>query len=211
MYCPKCGAKNPDDSNFCQMCAFKLSPNKNHMLPKMINGKPVIDGKKIVGSPVSNSNEVKFVLKGYNGQLYVYSDKIEIKRKGFFAFVNQGLKGTKTIPIKEIKSIQVKPAGLMQGYIQFGILGGLESTKAIQAAKTDENSVTFANRKDNQTAINIKKYLENIMLNKSEKSSSTIVTSVSEADELRKFKELLDEGIITQEEFNIKRKQLLGL
>lgn len=99
----------------------------------------------------------------------------------------------------------------MQGYIQFGILGGLESTKAIQAAKTDENSVTFANRKDNQTAINIKKYLENIMLNKSEKSSSTIVTSVSEADELRKFKELLDEGIITQEEFNIKRKQLLGL
>ena len=35
--------------------------------------------------------------------------------------------------------------------------------------------------------------------------------SVSSADELKKFKELLDSGIITQEEFDAKKKQLLGL
>ena len=33
----------------------------------------------------------------------------------------------------------------------------------------------------------------------------------SDADELKKYKELLDSGIITQEEFNAKKKQLLGL
>lgn len=33
----------------------------------------------------------------------------------------------------------------------------------------------------------------------------------SSADELKKFKELLDMGIITQEEFDAKKKQLLGL
>ena len=33
----------------------------------------------------------------------------------------------------------------------------------------------------------------------------------SNADELKKFKELLDDGIITQEEFDAKKKQLLGL
>lgn len=33
----------------------------------------------------------------------------------------------------------------------------------------------------------------------------------SEADELKKFRELLDSGIITQEEFDAKKKQLLGL
>lgn len=33
----------------------------------------------------------------------------------------------------------------------------------------------------------------------------------SSADELKKFKELLDSGIITQEEFDAKKKQLLGL
>ena len=31
------------------------------------------------------------------------------------------------------------------------------------------------------------------------------------ADELKKYKELLDSGVITQEEFNAKKKQLLGL
>ena len=35
--------------------------------------------------------------------------------------------------------------------------------------------------------------------------------SVSAADELRKFKELLDSGVISQEEFDAKKKQLLGL
>ena len=35
--------------------------------------------------------------------------------------------------------------------------------------------------------------------------------SQSTADELKKFKELLDSGIITQEEFDAKKKQLLGL
>ena len=35
--------------------------------------------------------------------------------------------------------------------------------------------------------------------------------SVSAADELKKFKELLDMGAITQEEFDAKKKQLLGL
>jgi hypothetical protein len=41
-------------------------------------------------------------------------------------------------------------------------------------------------------------------------SSATPIAS-SNADELKKFKELLDMGIITQEEFDAKKKQLLGL
>ena len=36
-------------------------------------------------------------------------------------------------------------------------------------------------------------------------------SSSSQADELKKFKDLLDNGIITQEEFDAKKKQLLGL
>lgn len=42
------------------------------------------------------------------------------------------------------------------------------------------------------------------------KSQST-KNNVSPADELKKFKELLDMGVITQEEFDAKKKQLLGL
>lgn len=36
-------------------------------------------------------------------------------------------------------------------------------------------------------------------------------STISPADELKKFKELLDMGVITKEEFNAKKKQLLGL
>jgi hypothetical protein len=34
---------------------------------------------------------------------------------------------------------------------------------------------------------------------------------VSTTDELRKYKSLLDEGIITQDDFDAKKKQLMGL
>lgn len=45
---------------------------------------------------------------------------------------------------------------------------------------------------------------------KSEKASQPF-TQISSADELKKFKELLDSGVITQEEFDAKKKQLLGI
>jgi predicted Zn-dependent peptidase len=47
---------------------------------------------------------------------------------------------------------------------------------------------------------------------KKQKTAPVVVAgTVSNADELKKYKELLDAGIITQEEFDAKKKQLLGL
>lgn len=43
------------------------------------------------------------------------------------------------------------------------------------------------------------------------KTQNTQQATLSQADELKKFKDLLDSGIITQEEFDQKKKQLLGL
>ena len=50
---------------------------------------------------------------------------------------------------------------------------------------------------------------ESVVQIESSKNAKNAV--VSSADELKKFKELLDSGIITQEEFDAKKKQLLGL
>ncbi len=155
-------------------------------------------------------DKVRYTLKGQNGQLYVYDDKIEITRKGFFALVYQGLKGTKTIPISEIRSIQVKSCGLTVGYIQFGVSGGVENRGGVQAAHSDENTVTFSNYSANQQAKDIKNYIENIIV-KNENQQKNIIQSISNADEIKKYKELLDEGIITQEEFDVKKRQLLGI
>lgn len=49
----------------------------------------------------------------------------------------------------------------------------------------------------------LKKSVDNIPIQVNE--------SLSVADELKKFKDLLDDGIITQEEFDAKKKQLLGI
>ena len=42
-------------------------------------------------------------------------------------------------------------------------------------------------------------------------SNGAVVQQISPADELKKFKELLDMGVISQEEFDAKKKQILGL
>ena len=46
---------------------------------------------------------------------------------------------------------------------------------------------------------------------KAANAQQTETTANSAADELKKFKELLDMGVINQEEFDAKKKQLLGL
>ena len=48
-------------------------------------------------------------------------------------------------------------------------------------------------------------------LDHSKSKSAQGASAISSADELKKFKELLDMGVITQEEFDAKKKQLLGL
>lgn len=48
-------------------------------------------------------------------------------------------------------------------------------------------------------------------LQKETPAAATAAPAVSVSEELKKFKELLDMGVLTQEEFDAKKKQLLGL
>lgn len=41
--------------------------------------------------------------------------------------------------------------------------------------------------------------------------NTNIQNSVSPADEIKKYKELLDAGAITQEEFDLKKKKIMGI
>lgn len=55
----------------------------------------------------------------------------------------------------------------------------------------------------------IYKTISNLLITRQDKKQ--VVNNTSTTEELKKYKELLDSGIITQEEFNAKKKQLLGL
>ena len=65
-----------------------------------------------------------------------------------------------------------------------------------------------------QVAIAVKRINDAIAAYKKASSApaaAVVVNNTSAADELKKFKELLDCGIISQEEFDTKKKQLLDL
>lgn len=153
------------------------------------------------------------VLEGLQGKtLTVVGDSIRIaKAAGMWAE-----KREKTIPIRQITSIEVKAPSTFVGFIQFSIAGGKVNdssytvTGGAFAAVTDENSVTFLDPKCYSVALKIKEHIESWK----PESSATIeapVAALSTADELLKFAELLDRGLLTRAEFDQKKKQLLGL
>lgn len=143
----------------------------------------------------------------------LHEDKVIIKRQGALAKMSQGFfKGDKSIYISQISAIQVKPGTMLtNGYIEFTLSGGRENTNGLLDATKDENSVIFTKKKNEQVD-RMKSILEDLKSNSSATTTNTtVVQSSSAADEIKKFKDLLDQGIITEAEFESKKKQLLGL
>ena len=154
--------------------------------------------------------DYKFYLEGVNGQLTICEDRVIIERGGALGFLIQGLAGAKTIPMDSIMSVQFKEGNMWtNGFIQFGIMGGKEARGGVFNATQDENTVMIK-AATNDNAREIKDYIEGIILNRS-KNKETVIQQVSPAEELKKFKELLDMGVISQAEFDAKKKQILGL
>ena len=143
--------------------------------------------------------------KGVNGQLELLEGRIRISRKGVLGFLTQGLKGDKEINISSISSVQWKKAGaLTNGYIQFAFFGGAEAKGGIVQATQDENSIMF--RATQEAAFQA-------IRDEIQRRISAPATSApsSAADEIRKLAELRDQGILTPEEFEAKKKRMLGL
>lgn len=80
------------------------------------------------------------------------------------------------------------------------------------AVATSAGSIKFSLIKNNTE---IHKTVSNLLIKRQNKEPvrTTIKQEIpqSNADELKKYKDLLDSGVISQEEFNAKKKQLLGL
>jgi hypothetical protein len=64
-------------------------------------------------------------VKGVNGTITFDGAFVSIVRSGFLARATIG-KGEKRIPVGHISSVQFKPAGLVRGFIQFSLAGGVE-------------------------------------------------------------------------------------
>jgi len=147
-----------------------------------------------------------------SASIIINDDKITIKRKGLLAVNAHGLTGEKTFRINQISAVQLKEAKMAIGYIQFVLIGSQESKGGLQAAMRDENTVCFDGgfntEKTNQEAREIKDYIENYISNM-EKNKNVIVSQDDKYDKLAKLKKLLDDSVITQEEFESEKSKLL--
>lgn len=165
------------------------------------------DFERSFSSGFNPDSDVKYSFTGINGKLLVFDNKIEISHSGVAGVLSNGFSGSKSIPYKAIQSVQLKEGGIaLHGYIQFGIMGGKEKLGGVEKAFDDENSIVFPMAKNN-IAKEIVSFIEDKIYNVG--TAQTIVNNVSSADEILKLKQLLDSGIITQEEFDKKKSQLL--
>lgn len=74
-----------------------------------------------------------------------------------------------------------------------------------------ENAIQFSGKESNKEAEVIVAFIRKQIDEIKQAPAAGVEKQSSAAEELKKFKELLDMGILTQEEFDAKKKQLLGL
>jgi len=108
----------------------------------------------------------------------------------------------------------------------FGMAGGLLASQLGKSTSHDI-AIYFKDGKESLLRLSydivlqdIKKILFNFSANQNNSASETPITNnvqgantnnINVANEIKKYKELLDMGAITQEEYDAKKKQLLGL
>lgn len=83
---------------------------------------------------------------------------------------------------------------------------------SLKGSKIKGNSISY--RIDFlSNAEDLKSYIMNYVSEYKSENSAIASNNIqpSQTDELKKYKDLLDSGVITQEEFDAKKKQLLGL
>lgn len=122
-----------------------------------------------------------------------------------------GALGGKKINYTDLTSVQFRePSGMTVGFIQFAYPGSVESKGGIVDMINDENSIPIQPTMVAE-AREVVNYIETRKAELKNAPQGTVIQQASGADELKKFKELLDMGVITQEEFDAKKKQILGL
>lgn len=151
-------------------------------------------------------------LDGYGLKMQVFEDHcvIEAKKSVASFMMGKAFNGEKEIYFKDVTTVQYRKAGILSGngFIQFEYAGGYASSNSYAS----ENTFIFAKGvNDLQKIEEAYNYIRE-RVSYFKKNPVTANNSLpSPADELVKFKALLDQGIISQDEFDSKKKELLGL
>ena len=173
--------------------------------------------KAIVGI-VPEDEPILLELKGAFKEYLICTDKmVYIVKKGFMTGHTLG-NGAFSLPYESISNAEVN-MGFATGYFQ--ITGAGIQSKQLNYWSNDRSSdpkqqpnvISLSSRAMKNDFTEAAQFImqRKAELAAQEKAPAVQAVATSAADEILKFKGLLDAGIITQEEFDAKKKQLLGL
>lgn len=142
---------------------------------------------------------MKFV--AYDGEIEFGNGILKIKK---------GKKDTgRIINLSDVVSVTfIKPVLTAAGCIHIQVVGAktYPSVANVMHYATDTNAICFR-KKQYEEALKFKEELDKFLANERNPQPS----STSNYDELKQLKPLLDDGIITQEDFDKKKAQILGI
>lgn len=161
---------------------------------------------------------MEYKLKGGDGTLFADEEKVMIRKKNFDGFQTATM-GNRAIFYSDISSIEFKKSGLIGGYMKF-ILAGTDERKrrgfghGISQNFKDQNSITLIPG-TNKKAIEIYNFIlkkmdearktANVVIN-----NSNTTNNLNYLEELEKLADLKEKGILSEEEFNSKKQQILN-
>jgi hypothetical protein len=149
-------------------------------------------------------------VRGPAGDVLLFRDRLMIRKRVKFLFFR--LKDDeKEILLTSVSSIQLrKPGWFRPGFVEFAFAGGQEGHGRQGVGGLHENTVFFRRRERAQfeaireaiyKQINAIRHL----------GAGAPVAQVSAADEIEKLASLKARGLLTEEEFAAKKRQILGL
>ena len=166
-------------------------------------------GRRLVRGKGQFMGPILMRAEGISANLLLLDDRVRIQRREEKTFPHQGFRGNRDILFSQIASIRLKKATTMgSGFIQFLLSGRNESGNHDSAR--DENTVMF--RGAHQVEFDgIKAAIEMKMTTARTMVARPQPRAASYVEELEQLASLRNRGIITEDEFAAKKRQILGI
>jgi hypothetical protein len=142
--------------------------------------------------------------------LELRGDTVTITKRGWANALASGMNGARTIQISTLTAIQMKPAGIMMGYIIFSYAGSKPFMGGMWEATQDPDAFLFGRDLNGEVA-EFKAQVEKKMRESKQPAPAPANNSSGTlTDELRKLAEFKNQGILSQAEFEAAKKKLLA-
>ena len=144
--------------------------------------------------------------KGSNGLITIDGDWLTIDRTGFGRSGHS--KGDRRIPLSSITAVELRQARMFtNGFIRFSVPGSPEFRGGLQSAMRDENAVTF--RRGQAKGFNMIHAAVEQSVTAHHAGAGGGAAEPGIPEQIKQLDELRDQKLITDEEFEAKKADLL--